>query len=508
MFLPILISTTLLLAPVWTSKEIYTDWNSAGENYEYILEVYTDRELTRPYMILPPTTNLYTKPVYTDSGLFFQRLKYYPISSPDDYSYAYLGQFYLDLERGIVSEDIPYFSPEEEIPVEEEIVIPPQPHEEDEPPLEDGTEQEILGISHFNYSLPPLVDYREVIPPSVPKAVSENNIVNKSTACKISLLKKEEETTVKSWNCNIDIQVTEIKYLDLEKYITLDVSGKYPQSINAQVQIYACKPFSIFDISTWGKCKEIIFDTYNGELSLFNAVYLKVNGKTQVNSQFSFTNTQFWIKNILEEDISSRNIQLNISLYSQFKGKQWYELEYVVRKDISLPKLEKGYSTKPFSFPLDRLIGVTQWHGCTQYQCPHKGIDFGARLNRVLAIGDGKVSNVGFDKYGGECNQGGKFVIVRHDNGMHSAYIHLDSYSVKIGSKIKKGDLIGISGNTGMKNCQPLGYHLHFEVRKNSSSSTHINPTDFVDVDWGLIPTLGSKQFPKRLSGDNPHPSY
>ena len=505
MFLPILISTTLLLTPIWTSREFDFSWESFGQNYEYIFEAYTDRELTELYMTLPPTTNTYVKPVYHDTGLFFQRIKYYPISSPNEYSYSYLGQFYLNLEKGIVSEDVPYFPPEEQ---EEVIVIPPQAQEEEVDEEEENTEEDVMGVSHFNYSLPSLVDYRQVIPPLLPKTDIKNVVANKSSICKISLLKKEEDTTVKSWDCNIDLQVTDIKYIDWERYITLDVSGKYPKSVNAKILIYSCKPFSLFDSSTWGKCSEILVDTFDGEISLFNSVYLTVNGKSQVNSQFSFNDTQFWIKNILKEDISTKSIELNMTLYSQLKSKEWYELEYVVNKKISLPKLEKGYSTKPFTFPLDRLIGVTQWHGCTVYQCPHRGIDFGSRLNKVLSTGDGKVTNVGFDRYGGECNQGGKFVIVRHENGMYSAYIHLDSYSVNIGSKLKKGDLIGISGNTGMKNCQPLGYHLHFEVRKGSSSSTHLNPVDFVNVDWGLIPTLGSKQYPGRLGGDNPHPSF
>ena len=109
MFLPILISTTLFLTPVWTSRTFDFSWGSAGENYEYVFEVYTDRELTNLYMALPPTTNTYVNPVYHDTGLFFQRIKYYPISSPNDFSYSYLGQFYLNLEKGIVSEDIPYF---------------------------------------------------------------------------------------------------------------------------------------------------------------------------------------------------------------------------------------------------------------------------------------------------------------------------------------------------------------------------------------------------------------
>ena len=157
---------------------------------------------------------------------------------------------------------------------------------------------------------------------------------------------------------------------------------------------------------------------------------------------------------------------------------------------------------------MDRDIGVTQWYGCTQYQCPHKGIDFGSRLNKVLSIGDGTVVKIGYDKYGGECNQGGNFVILKHTNGMYSTYFHLDSYSVSIGNTVKKGDMIGISGNSGKWNCQNLGYHLHFETRKSLPSSSHINPAGYIDVDWNMIPTIGKDIYPGRLTGENPHPNF
>jgi len=87
-------------------------------------------------------------------------------------------------------------------------------------------------------------------------------------------------------------------------------------------------------------------------------------------------------------------------------------------------------------------------------------------------------------------------------------YLHLDSYSVKAGQKVKKGEKIAVSGNTGKKNCQNFAYHLHFETRKQKDSSTHVNPVPYIDVDWNLIPTLGYKQNPGRLTGDNPHPNF
>jgi len=129
-------------------------------------------------------------------------------------------------------------------------------------------------------------------------------------------------------------------------------------------------------------------------------------------------------------------------------------------------------------------------------------------MKEVLSIGDGKVVSIGYDKYGGECFQGGKYVIVRHTNGMHSTYFHLDSYSVKVGDIVKNGSLIGVTGNTGKWNCQNLGYHLHFETRKERISSSHVNPVQYINADWNQVPTLNYKTYPGRLTGENPHPNF
>ncbi len=164
-----------------------------------------------------------------------------------------------------------------------------------------------------------------------------------------------------------------------------------------------------------------------------------------------------------------------------------------------------GKTKKPFSFPLDKTFGVTQWYGNTEYQKPHSGIDFGVKNEKVLAVGNGEVVSVGTDKEG-ECNSGGKYLLVKQSNGMYTGYFHLSKISAKIGTFVKKGDVLGVSGNSGMWNCQALGYHLHFTVRKDRASNTHVNPVRYLDVNWDLVPTLGYKSYPGRLSGENPHP--
>ena len=499
MIVPLFLSTILALTPVWESKSVHFSWESKGEGYVYEFESYTDRELTKLYLTLPPTTKTYVDPVFYHSGKYYQRIKYYNPSTPEIYSYWYLGQFYLNLEEGILSEDGPENLPAPEDEPENEI-------EHDEENISNENTQEVL--EQIKFQLPTIPDLRE----KVASIFKEEDTQTKedtddSNICEISVL-KDKEIKIKEWNCSINIEVSTIQYLDWDKYYSLEIQGKYPGSIKAKVQIYECKKFSITDINTWNKCKKILTDTYTGDLNLIYFGKIYANGKEGTLTNFNFTDSEFQTRSTFMNDISKQDVRVYFSIYSQFKSKEWIDLTHTIQKTITIPTASKATDVKPFSFPLSKLIGVTQWHGCTQYQCPHKGIDFGARLNNVVAVGDGAVADIGFDKYGGECNQGGKYIIVKHTNGMYSAYLHLDSFLVKKGDSVKKGQVIGISGNSGMKNCQPLGYHLHFETRKGFSSSTHTNPVKYVNVDWNLIPTLGYKQFPGRLTGDNPHPNF
>ncbi len=498
MLLPVLLSSMLTLAPAWSSKEILFSWEYQGVNFEYVFEIYRDRELTNIYSTLPPTTEKFVYATYYDTGLYFHRIKYYPKDSPQQFSYMYLGQLYVNMEEGYFSEDAPIPTVEEE--EEEEIVL------EITPPNE-ITEQITSNIEQVSFALPKNVDFREKIASKKVASTALSKTNKEKPQCNISLL-KGKRTEIKEWDCNLDIKITDVKYLNWFKYYSLEIQGTYPKSVKANIKVYECKHFKVTDIDTWIGCKEILVGTYQGNIDLTYYGDISVNQVSKDSDSFDFGKSKFVIRNTCKEDIQNRKVKLNLAVYSQFKNKQWYDFIYTIKKDIAVKRSKIGFTKKPFSFPMTKLIGVTQWHGCTVYQCPHKGIDFGAKLEKVISIGDGEVLKTGFDKYGGECNQGGKYVTIKHTNGLYSAYIHLDSYSVKKGQKVKKGDLIGISGNTGMKNCQPFKYHLHFEVRKGPSSSTHVNPVDYVDVDWASIPTLGYKHSPGRLGGDNPHPSY
>ena len=55
-----------------------------------------------------------------------------------------------------------------------------------------------------------------------------------------------------------------------------------------------------------------------------------------------------------------------------------------------------------YNFPFSKILNVNQWHGCTAYQCPHKGIDFAAVKDNIYASDNGVVVSKGYDTYYGE----------------------------------------------------------------------------------------------------------
>ncbi len=94
----------------------------------------------------------------------------------------------------------------------------------------------------------------------------------------------------------------------------------------------------------------------------------------------------------------------------------------------------------------------------------HSGVDVSCpRGSEVLAARDGKVIFTGFE--GGY----GNLVVVQHECGYRSYYGHLSRPLVRPGDTVKRGAVVGLSGNTG----RTTGPHLHFEVRRGDVA---VNP--------------------------------
>jgi murein DD-endopeptidase MepM/ murein hydrolase activator NlpD len=91
----------------------------------------------------------------------------------------------------------------------------------------------------------------------------------------------------------------------------------------------------------------------------------------------------------------------------------------------------------------------------------HNGVDFGAPVGtKVVSALAGTVMATGNTDQAYGCYSYGKWVLVRHGNGLSTLYAHLSSISVSKGQTLGTGQLVGYSGNTGYS----TGPHLHFTV--------------------------------------------
>ncbi len=111
----------------------------------------------------------------------------------------------------------------------------------------------------------------------------------------------------------------------------------------------------------------------------------------------------------------------------------------------------------------------------------HKGVDFSARKGTAIyATGDGVVKVARHSRKGY-----GNMIIIDHGYGYETLYAHMSKFNVRKGQKVKRGDVIGYVGSTGLS----MAPHLHYEVHKNGRPVNPIyyfhndfTPEDFVQL--------------------------
>ena len=168
---------------------------------------------------------------------------------------------------------------------------------------------------------------------------------------------------------------------------------------------------------------------------------------------------------ILHASLTSAGTDYNIYLYSP-SGKEG-DVEFFS---------EEGQSIKSslLKTPIDVVrisghFGYRKKHPIHGYGVMHKGLDFAASTGTpIYAAGDGEVQFAGWK------SGYGRFVLVKHKNGLSTAYAHASKFAknLKVGSKVKQGDIIAYVGRTG----HATGPHLHYEVRVNGKQ---VNPIEF-----------------------------
>lgn len=124
-------------------------------------------------------------------------------------------------------------------------------------------------------------------------------------------------------------------------------------------------------------------------------------------------------------------------------------------------------------WPLD-AVRITQYFGNTPFARSgayngkgHNGIDLAASIGTPIhAALSGTVIGTGNTDAVRGCYSFGKWVMVKHGNGLNTMYAHLSSIQVSQGQQVSTGDLLGYSGETGYA----TGPHLHFGVYVSSAT--------------------------------------
>ncbi len=205
----------------------------------------------------------------------------------------------------------------------------------------------------------------------------------------------------------------------------------------------------------------------NNDLRLVNN--LPVNDKKETVGIGGTIDLNFESKNVGELTKTVNEIE---SLIKNIEAKVEFEKNNYVEIENKFKYNQKLYDAIPAIKPADVRIGDgfgMRFHPVLKYRRMHYGLDFLANIGTpVYATGNGVVKLS--KRYGGL----GITVIINHGFGYETRYGHLKKSLVKVGQKIKRGDLIAYSGNTGRLSTGP---HLHYEVLHNG---VHVNPRNFI----------------------------
>lgn len=167
------------------------------------------------------------------------------------------------------------------------------------------------------------------------------------------------------------------------------------------------------------------------------------------------------------------------------------------------PLTQSAQSQTYLPFPKEKSYQVTQsWQSSGSHSAGARfayanqyGVDFGMPINsEVAAVRPGKVIHAwsGGSQLPRGCKEAyannANYVVIDHNDGKSSIYLHLNAANVKAGDLVKQGQIIGLSGDTGYT-CNSTGGrgpHLHFGFQ-NTTSRIYGNsiPVGFVETGNG-----------------------
>jgi murein DD-endopeptidase MepM/ murein hydrolase activator NlpD len=210
-----------------------------------------------------------------------------------------------------------------------------------------------------------------------------------------------------------------------------------------------CRDHEVKYVQQKDKGLAFIMESYFSDLTPFKCV-LKSQGKILAEMQFSVEDREY-LAEVLKVD--PKKIKLSP------KDEARVLKEQAVLNQIYASSVPLFLFTQPFAQPMGSVI--TSVYGTRRVynkkkKGQHLGIDYRAAIgDKVPAANAGKVV------FSGDLFYTGWTVIIDHGVDIFTVYGHLSKTMVEAGQVVKRGDLIGLSGNTG----RTSGPHLHWGVK-------------------------------------------
>lgn len=171
--------------------------------------------------------------------------------------------------------------------------------------------------------------------------------------------------------------------------------------------------------------------------------------------------------------------QLNLIRWKQGAQEDWFDGAGQVRHAGAMEMPVAGRITSAFGWRFHPILGFARMH---------KGVDIAAPFGTAIeAAIDGVVRFAGW--HGGH----GNFVELGHQGNVQTGYGHMSRIAVRIGEHVRRGQVIGYIGMTGLT----TGPHLHWEVYKNGVA---VNPMSINYASTASLPDADMQAFKARVA--------
>ena len=238
-------------------------------------------------------------------------------------------------------------------------------------------------------------------------------------------------------NIGEDISIEKI-VKDVKKIRSISIgkvqSSFYESGINANMPESIIMDFAFI----FGWDIDFVFDVRNGDT--FSVIY-----ETEYSEGEKISNGDI----IFAEFVNNGQRYTAQRYFDEYQGKQYF--------DESGNNVKKAFLRAPLDFAyISSHFNPNRMHPILHKIKAHNGVDYAARRNTPI-----KASGDGFIQFIGRQRGYGRTIEIRHGGNIKTLYAHLERFNdtLKVGDRVKQGDIIGYVGDSG----DATGPHLHFE---------------------------------------------